>query len=62
MISNSTNTTTFCWKNVLAQPQQASQLEPELGTAQPQLVFFLFYKTYSQITFFNQFLLFYKGE
>jgi hypothetical protein len=28
----------FCWKNVLAQPQQASQLEPELGTAQPQLV------------------------
>ena len=27
------------WKTTLAQPQQASQLEPELGTAQPQLVF-----------------------
>jgi hypothetical protein len=31
----------FCWENVLAQPQQASQLEPELGTAQPQLVFYI---------------------
>jgi hypothetical protein len=31
----------FCWENVLAQPQQASQLEPELGTAQHQLVFIL---------------------
>jgi hypothetical protein len=28
----------FLLENVLAQPQQASQLEPELGTAQPQLV------------------------
>jgi hypothetical protein len=28
-------------ENVLAQPQQASQLEPELGTAQPQLVFLI---------------------
>ena len=26
------------WKTTLAQSQQASQLEPELGIAQPQLV------------------------
>ena len=26
--------------SILAQPQQLSQLEPELGTAQPQLVVF----------------------
>ena len=31
------------WKttSILAQPRQSSQLEPELGTAQPQLVSYL---------------------
>ena len=28
------------WKTTFAQPHQASQLDPELGTAQPQLVRF----------------------
>ena len=31
------------WKTTVAKPQQASQHEPELGTAQPQLVLYYYH-------------------
>ena len=37
------------WKTTLAQSQQASQLEPELGIAQPQLVFMIHLNHFSLI-------------